>query len=231
MIVRLSDFKTNEYAALVGGAQFEPEERNPMIGWRGASRYYDPGYRNGFRLECAALRKVRDVMGFTNVVVMVPFCRTIDEADKVLAAMSDEGLSRGANGLEVYVMAEIPSNFLLADAFCDRFDGFSIGSNDLTQLVLGIDRDSQRLASLFDERNPAVVRLISDLIEIAHKHGRVVGLYGQAPSDHPNFARLLVDLGIDSISVTPDSYVAVRQAVAEAEAATCRPLGHGKDGT
>ena len=217
VVVRLSDFKTNEYAALIGGGQFEPAEANPMLGWRGASRYYDPGYRAGFALECAALRKVRDEMGFTNVVVMVPFCRTLDEADRVLEVMAEEGLRRGDNDLQVYVMAEIPSNFLLADEFCDRFDGFSIGSNDLTQLVLGIDRDSQRLAPQFDERNPAVMRLIKELVEVAHKRGRVVGLCGQAPSDHPDFARLLVDIGIDSISVTPDSFVAVRQAVANAE--------------
>lgn len=217
VIVRLSDFKTNEYAALIGGDQFEPAEANPMLGWRGASRYYDPGYRAGFALECAALRKVRDEMGFINVVVMVPFCRTLDEADRVLEVMTEEGLRRGENGLQVFVMAEIPSNFLLADEFCDRFDGFSIGSNDLTQLVLGIDRDSQRLAPQFDERNPAVMRLIKELVEVAHERGRVVGLCGQAPSDHPDFARLLVDIGIDSISVTPDSFVAVRQAVAHAE--------------
>ena len=217
VIVRLSDFKTNEYAALIGGAQFEPSEANPMLGWRGASRYYDPGYRAGFALECEALRKVRDEMGFTNVVVMVPFCRTPDEADRVLAVMAEEGLRRGDNGLQVFVMAEIPSNFLLADEFCDRFDGFSIGSNDLTQLVLGIDRDSQRLAPQFDERNAAVMALIKELVEVAHRRGRVVGLCGQAPSDHPDFARLLVEIGIDSISVTPDSFVAVRQAVSRAE--------------
>ena len=217
VVVRLSDFKTNEYAALIGGDQFEPAEANPMLGWRGASRYYDPGYRAGFALECAALRKVRDEMGFTNVVVMVPFCRTLDEADRVLEVMAEEGLRRGDNALQVFVMAEIPSNFLLADEFCDRFDGFSIGSNDLTQLVLGIDRDSQRLAPQFDERNPAVMRLVKELVEVAHRRGRVVGLCGQAPSDHPDFARLLVDIGIDSISVTPDSFVAVRQAVACAE--------------
>ena len=217
VIVRLSDFKTNEYAALIGGAQFEPSEANPMLGWRGASRYYDPGYRAGFALECEALRKVRDEMGFTNVVVMVPFCRTLDEADRVLAVMAEEGLRRGDNGLQVFVMAEIPSNFLLADEFCDRFDGFSIGSNDLTQLVLGIDRDSQRLAPQFDERNAAVMALIKELVEVAHRRGRVVGLCGQAPSDHPDFAQLLVEIGIDSISVTPDSFVAVRQAVSRAE--------------
>jgi pyruvate,water dikinase len=217
VIVRLSDFKTNEYATLIGGDQFEPAEANPMLGWRGASRYHDPGYRAGFALECAALRKVRDEMGFTNVVVMVPFCRTLAEADQVLAVMADEGLRRGDRGLQVFVMAEIPSNFLLAAEFCDRFDGFSIGSNDLTQLVLGIDRDSQRLAPQFDERNPAVLRLIRELVEVAHERGRVVGLCGQAPSDHPDFARLLADIGVDSISVTPDSFAAVRRAVALAE--------------
>ena len=156
-------------------------------------------------------------MGFDNVIAMIPFCRTIREADLVLGAMAHEGMQRGSNGLQIYVMAEIPSNFLLADEFCDRFDGFSIGSNDLTQLVLGIDRDSERLAPNFDERNPAVLRLIRELIETAHKRGRVVGLCGQAPSDHPEFARLLVEMGIDSISVTPDSFAAVRRAVALAE--------------
>lgn len=217
VIVRLSDFKTNEYAALIGGEQFEPAEANPMLGWRGASRYYDPGYRAGFALECAALRKVREEMGLSNVVVMVPFCRTLAEADQVLEVMADEGLRRGDGGLQVFVMAEIPSNFLLADEFCDRFDGFSVGSNDLTQLVLGIDRDSQRLAPQFDERNPAVLRLIEELVQVAHERGRVVGLCGQAPSDHPDFARLLVDIGVDSISVTPDSFAAVRRATALAE--------------
>ncbi len=217
VIVRLSDFKTNEYAALVGGAQFEPAEENPMLGWRGASRYYDDGYRDGFELECRALRKVREEMGFDNVIVMIPFCRTLQEADQVLAVMAENGLERGRAGLKVYVMAEIPSNILLADEFSDRFDGFSIGSNDLTQLVLGIDRDSERLAGQFDEQNPAVLRLIRELIETAHRRGRPVGLCGQAPSDHPEFARLLVEMGIDSISVTPDSYAAVRRAVAEAE--------------
>ncbi len=217
VIVRLSDFKTNEYASLIGGAQFEPIEANPMIGWRGASRYYDPGYRDGFRLECAAVRRVRDEMGFDNVIVMIPFCRTLREADLVLETMAAEGLQRGANNLSIYVMAEIPSNFLLAAEFCERFDGFSIGSNDLTQLVLGIDRDSARLAPNFDERNPAVVRLIRELIDTAHAHDRVVGLCGQAPSDHPEFARQLVEMGIDSISVTPDSFAAVRRAVATAE--------------
>jgi pyruvate,water dikinase len=218
VIVRMSDFKTNEYAALIGGRQFEPEEGNPMLGWRGASRYSDEGYREGFALECAAIRKVRDVIGFTNVLVMIPFCRTLEEADRTLQTLADNGLKRHENGLEVYVMCEIPSNVILAEQFAERFDGFSIGSNDLTQLTLGIDRDSARLAPLFDEENPAVTTLITDVIQSAHKIGRKVGLCGQAPSDRPEFARFLVRSGIDSISVTPDSFARVKQHVAAAEA-------------
>ena len=219
VIVRMSDFKTNEYAALIGGRQFEPDEENPMLGWRGASRYADPGYREGFALECAAIRTVREVMGFTNVVVMIPFCRTLEEADRTLQAMADHGLARHASGLEVYVMCEIPSNVILAEQFAERFDGFSIGSNDLTQLTLGVDRDSARLAPLFDEANPAVTALITSVIRAAHGAGRRVGLCGQAPSDRPDFARFLVQAGIDSISVTPDSFARVKQHVAAAEAA------------
>ena len=218
VIVRLSDFKTNEYADLIGGRIFEPHEENPMLGWRGASRYYSDDYRAGFALECAALKRVRETMGFTNVVVMVPFCRTPDEADKVLDAMAEHGLTRGENGLEVYVMAEVPSNILEAEAFAERFDGFSIGSNDLTQLVLGVGRDAERLAALFDERSPSVTRLMSDLIDRAHAADRPVGICGQAPSDHPDFAAFVVEAGIDSISVTPDSVAAVVQHVAQAEA-------------
>jgi pyruvate, water dikinase len=217
VIVRMSDFKTNEYARLIGGAAFEPAEENPMLGWRGASRYYHEGYREGFRLECRALQRVRDDMGLTNTVVMIPFCRTIEEADRVVEVMASEGLERGRNGLEVYVMAEVPSNIILADDFADRFDGFSIGSNDLTQLTLGVDRDSQTLAALFDERNPAVTRSIESLIASAHAKGRKVGLCGQRPSDDPDFASLLVRAGIDSMSVTPDSFLAVKQHVAAAE--------------
>jgi pyruvate, water dikinase len=216
VIVRLSDFKTNEYARLIGGRQFEPQEENPMIGWRGASRYYSD-YREGFLLECRAMRRVRDEIGLTNVVLMIPVCRTLEEADRVLDVMSQAGLVRGRNGLEVYVMAEVPSNILLAEGFADRFDGFSIGSNDLTQLTLGVDRDSAALAHLFDERNLAVIASIERLIAVAHDKGVKVGLCGQRPSDDPDYARLLVRAGIDSISVTPDSFLRVKDLVAAAE--------------
>lgn len=219
-IIRMSDFKTNEYAGLLGGAQFEPSEENPMIGFRGASRYYSPRYRDGFLLECRAIRKLRDEMGFRNVLVMIPFCRTPAEADQVLAVMAEAGLERGRDGLEVYVMCEIPSNVILADEFARRFDGFSIGSNDLTQLTLGVDRDSGELAGLFDERDPAVRWMIETVIARAHAAGRKVGLCGQAPSNDPAFARLLVEAGIDSISVTPDSFFAVKTHVAAAEGLT-----------
>jgi len=217
VIVRMSDFKTNEYARLIGGAQFEPDEENPMLGWRGASRYYSEGYREGFALECRAIQRVRDRIGLRNVIVMIPFCRTLDEADKTLQTMADYGLKRGHNELEVYVMCEIPSNVILAEKFAERFDGFSIGSNDLTQLTLGVDRDSERLAPLFDEQNEAVTTLISNVIRSAHKLRRKVGLCGEAPSNHPEFARLLVRAGIDSISVSPGSFVRVKQAVASTE--------------
>ena len=217
VVVRMSDFKTNEYARLVGGAGFEPEESNPMLGWRGASRYYSDAYREGFALECRAIAQVRGAMGLDNVIVMIPFCRTPEEADRVLDAMRDAGLRRGEDGLQVYVMAEIPSNIILADDFAERFDGFSIGSNDLTQLTLGVDRDSERLSALFDDRHDAVRRSIATLIERAHRHGRKVGLCGQAPSDHPEFARFLVEAGIDSMSVNPDSFVAVKRQVADTE--------------
>ncbi|MDU8945510.1 phosphoenolpyruvate synthase [Ovoidimarina sediminis] len=217
MILRMSDFKTNEYADLLGGRQFEPHEENPMIGWRGASRYYDDGYRDGFVLECRAVAKLRNEMGFDNVIIMIPFCRTPEEADRVLAVMKENGLERGKDGMQVYVMCEVPSNVILAEEFCKRFDGFSIGSNDLTQLTLGIDRDSDKLASLFDERHPAVVWMIRSIIERAHAKGRKVGLCGQAPSNYPDFAAVLVDAGIDTISVTPDSFLAVKNIVAAAE--------------
>jgi pyruvate,water dikinase len=217
VIIRMSDFKTNEYAGLIGGAEFEPKEENPMIGFRGASRYYSPQYRDGFALECRAIRRLREEMGFTNVVVMIPFCRSPDEADRVLKVMAENGLTRGENGLEVYVMCEIPSNVILAAAFAERFDGFSIGSNDLTQLTLGVDRDSELLAGLFDEENEAVKWMIRTVIEQAHRAGAKVGFCGQAPSNRPDFAEFLVDCGIDSISVTPDSFVAVKQHVASAE--------------
>ena len=218
VIVRMSDFKTNEYANLIGGAQFEPKEENPMLGFRGASRYYSPRYQEGFALECLAIRRLREEMGFSNVIVMIPFCRSIKEADRVLAVMAENGLQRAENGLHVYVMCEIPSNVILAKAFATRFDGFSIGSNDLTQLTLGIDRDSAELAPLFDEQDEAVKWMIGTVIERAHASGAKVGLCGQAPSDHPEFAGFLVGCGIDSISVSPDSFIAVKQHVADAEA-------------
>ena len=218
VIVRMSDFKTNEYAELLGGRQFEPQEENPMIGFRGASRYYSDAYRAGFALECRAIRRLRETMGFANVIVMIPFCRSPAEADRVLAVMAENGLERGRNGLQVYVMCEIPSNVILAEDFARRFDGFSIGSNDLTQLTLGVDRDSGELAALFDERDPAVLWMIRTVIERAHAAGTKVGFCGQAPSNDPAFARLLVEAGIDSISITPDSFLAVKRHVAEAEA-------------
>jgi pyruvate,water dikinase len=205
VIVRFSDFKTNEYANLIGGSDFEPIEHNPMIGWRGASRYYDPRYREGFALECEALRRVRDVMGLVNVKAMIPFCRTLEEGRRVLAEMAANGMARGARGLEVYAMVEIPNNVILAEQFADLFDGFSIGSNDLTQLTLGVDRDSEQLSHIFDEQDPGVKEMIRLVIERAHRKGRKVGLCGQAPSDHPEFARFLADAGIDSISVTSDA--------------------------
>jgi pyruvate,water dikinase len=217
VIVRMSDLKTNEYARLIGGSVFEPGEENPMLGWRGASRYYSEGYQEGFGLECAAVRRVRDVMGLANVIVMIPFCRTLGEADRVLETMSEHGLARGRNELQIYMMAEVPSNILLAEDFADRFDGFSIGSNDLTQLMLGVDRDSELLAALFDENDPAVTRSVKNLIELAHGKHRKVGLCGQRPSDDPDFARFLVGAAIDSISVTPDSFLQVKNNVAAAE--------------
>ncbi|QES47064.1 phosphoenolpyruvate synthase [Streptomyces venezuelae] len=223
VVVRTSDFKTNEYAKLLGGRPFEPVEANPMIGWRGASRYYSDGYRDGFALECRALRRVRDEMGLTNVIIMIPFCRTLREADRVLDVMAAEGLRRGENGLKVYVMAEIPANILLAQDFAARFDGFSIGSNDLTQLTLGVDRDSEALAEVFDENDPAVTGLIRMLVPQAQAAGRPVGLCGQRPSDDPAFAAFLVHAGIDSVSVAPDSFAAVKQHVAAAE-----EHGHGE---
>lgn len=215
VIVRLSDFKTNEYAHLIGGSQFEPVEDNPMIGWRGASRYYHERYREGFALECRAMKAVRETMGFKNVILMVPFCRTVEEGRAVLAEMSKHGLERGKQGLEVYVMCEIPSNVILADEFFEIFDGFSIGSNDLTQLTLGLDRDSAMLAPLFDERNEAVRKLISMAIAAAKRNHRKIGICGQAPSDYPEFARFLMEAGIDSISLNPDSVVKTRIMLAK----------------
>jgi len=217
VIVRMSDFKTNEYANLIGGREFEPVESNPMIGWRGASRYYAEGYRAGFELECQAIKRVRQEIGLDNVLIMIPFCRTLEEADRVIKILAKNGLRRGLNGLEVYVMCEIPSNVIQADMFAKRFDGFSIGSNDLTQLSLGIDRDSSQLAEQFDERNETVKRLIRSVIRDAHKAGRKVGICGQGPSDYPDFAAFLVEEGIDSISLNPDSVIGVKKHIAKVE--------------
>ncbi len=230
VIVRLSDFKTNEYANLVGGERFEPVESNPMLGFRGASRYYSDRYREGFELECRALRMVRERIGMKNVLVMVPFCRTVWEADRVLEVMAHHGLERGRDGLRIYVMAEIPSNVVEADAFAERFDGFSIGSNDLTQLVLGIDRDSEELSHLFDARNESVKRMIRQLIVTAHEHGRKVGICGQSPSDYPDFAEFLVECGIDSLSLSPDSVVGTIRHLAEIEAESKAPAVAGHHG-
>jgi pyruvate,water dikinase len=205
VIVRMSDFKSNEYANLIGGKEFEVDEENPMIGFRGASRYYNERYKEGFRLECEAMKVVRNEMGLTNVKLMIPFCRTTDEAKKVLALMENYGLERGMNGLEVYMMTEIPSNVLLADDFAKIFDGFSIGSNDLTQLTLGLDRDSSVISDIFSEQNPAVTKLISQVIQSAKRNKIKIGLCGQAPSDFPQFAQFLVEQGIDSISFNPDA--------------------------
>ncbi|MDZ7691073.1 MAG: putative PEP-binding protein [Balneolaceae bacterium] len=217
VIVRTSDFKTNEYSSLIGGEVFEQDEENPMLGWRGASRYYSEKYREGFALECRALQVVRDEMGLQNVVIMIPFCRTTGEAEKVLDEMEANGLRRGENGLQVYMMCEMPSNFILLEEFAEYFDGFSIGSNDLTQLILGVDRDSSNLAYLFDEHNPAVTKTIADIIRRAHKVNAKVGFCGQAPSDDHEYAAFLVEAGIDSISLNPDSVVGVIQQIAETE--------------
>jgi pyruvate,water dikinase len=218
VIVRFSDFKSNEYANLIGGQQFEPNENNPMIGWRGASRYYHEDYRAAFALECQAMKKVRDEMGLTNVKAMVPFCRDLTEADKVLELMAENGLRRGENGFEVYVMIEVPSNVILAQHFAEKFDGFSIGSNDLTQLTLGVDRDSHIVAHVYDENNEAVKQLIRDVIKTAKETGTKIGLCGQGPSDSPEFAEFLVREGIDSISLAPDTIIKTTVATAELEA-------------
>ena len=217
VIVRLSDFKTNEYENLVGGFLYEPQENNPMIGWRGASRYYDKSFRPAFELECRALRIARNDVGLTNIKVMVPFCRTPEEGKKVVATMKEFGLVQGQDGLELYVMCEIPSNVILADRFAQIFDGFSIGSNDLTQLALGLDRDSSLVAHIYDERNEAVKRLIAQVIKVAKEKGRKIGICGQAPSDFPDFAEFLVECGIDSISLTPDTVIKTRLAIASKE--------------
>uniref|UniRef100_A0A8H7KAH8 pyruvate, water dikinase n=1 Tax=Bionectria ochroleuca TaxID=29856 RepID=A0A8H7KAH8_BIOOC len=216
-IIRMSDFKTNEYAGLIGGADFEPKEENPMLGFRGASRYYSPLYEEGFALECRAVKRLREEIGLTNAIVMIPFCRRINEAKKVLEVMARNGLKRGENSLQVYVMCEIPSNVILAAKFAEFFDGFSIGSNDLTQLILGVDRDSGELADLFDEQDDAVKNMIAQVISTARAKGCKIGLCGQAASDHPEFARFLVEAGIDSISVSPDSFVLVKNHVVAAE--------------
>ena len=218
VILRFSDFKSNEYFNLLGGNHFEPVEENPMIGWRGASRYYAEKFKPAFGLECKAIKQVREVLGLQNVVVMIPFCRTVEELKKVYTVMEEYGLKRGEKGLEVYLMAEIPSNIILANEFAKLIDGFSIGSNDLTQLVLGLDRDSSLVADLYDERNPAVLSMISSLIKTAKANNVKVGICGQGPSDHPDFAQFLVKEGIDSISVTPDSFMKTVQAIAQIEA-------------
>ncbi|MBN3942789.1 phosphoenolpyruvate synthase [Nostoc sp. NMS9] len=217
VIVRMSDFKSNEYANLLGGRQFEPNEENPMLGWRGAARYYDEGYREAFALECHAIKRVREEMGLTNVIPMIPFCRTPDEGRLVLAEMAKNGLKQGVNDLQIYVMCELPSNVILAEDFADVFDGFSIGSNDLTQLTLGIDRDSALVARLFDERSPAVKQMVKMAIKAAKKYNRKIGICGQAPSDYPEFAQFLVEQGIDSISLNPDSVLKTMLEVAKVE--------------
>ncbi|HLO85216.1 MAG TPA: phosphoenolpyruvate synthase [Nostocaceae cyanobacterium] len=217
VIVRMSDFKSNEYANLLGGRQFEPEEENPMLGWRGAARYYDPGYREAFALECQAIKQVREGMGLINLIPMIPFCRTPDEGRLVLAEMAKNGLQQGINNLQVYVMCELPSNVIMAEEFAEVFDGFSIGSNDLTQLTLGIDRDSALVAGLFDERNQAVKQMIKMAITAAKKHNRKIGICGQAPSDYPEFVQFLIQQGIDSISLNPDSLLKTLLEVAKCE--------------
>ncbi len=217
VVVRFSDFKSNEYASLLGGKYFEPKEENPMLGWRGASRYYSPKFKEAFGLECLAIKKVREEMGLKNVIVMIPFCRTPEEGRRVQEVMKEYGLERGKEGLEVYVMCEIPSNVILGEQFAEIFDGFSIGSNDLTQLTLGVDRDSNLVAHLYDERNEAVKKLVAWAIENGKRYGRKVGICGQAPSDHPDFAKFLVEKGIDSISINPDSILEVIKAVYEIE--------------
>jgi pyruvate,water dikinase len=217
VIVRTSDFKTNEYAELLGGREFEPAEENPMLGFRGASRYYDPRYADGFALECAALLRVRKDMGLTNVKVMIPFCRTVAEGKRVLSEMASHGLHQGQDGLEIYAMCELPSNVMLAEEFLEVFDGFSIGSNDLTQLVLGIDRDSGTVSHLFDERNGAVLRMIANAIDAARRMHKPIGICGQAPSDYPEFASWLVGRKIHSISLNPDVAIKTALIVARAE--------------
>jgi len=234
VIVRMSDFKSNEYARLIGGQQFEPLEENPMLGFRGASRYYDERYREGFRLECIALRRVREDMGLVNVKAMIPFCRTVEEGEKVIALMREFGLPQGENSLEIYAMCELPANVVFADEFLRVFDGYSIGSNDLTQLALGLDRDSEMVAHLFDERNGAVERMVAQAIDAAHRAGKKIGICGQAPSDYPEFARFLVERGITSISLNPDTVIQTTATIAEAEAqcsSLLQPLTNSGNGT
>jgi pyruvate,water dikinase len=218
VIVRTSDFKTNEYARLLGGGEFEPAEENPMLGFRGASRYYDARYAEGFALECAALLRVRRDLGLTNVKIMIPFCRTVAEGKRVIAVMAQHGLKQGEDGLEIYAMCELPSNVVRARDFLQVFDGYSVGSNDLTQLVLGLDRDSGTVAYLFDERDDAVRDLIAQAIEAAKSSGKPIGICGQAPSDYPDFARWLVERGINSISLNPDAVIKTTLLIAQAEA-------------
>jgi pyruvate,water dikinase len=217
VIVRMSDFKSNEYANLLGGRGFEPEESNPMIGFRGASRYYDERFREAFSLECRAMKRVREEMGLTNVKLMIPFCRTVDEGRKVVEVMRQSGLEQGKDGLEIYVMCEIPANVVLAEDFAEVFNGFSIGSNDLTQLLLGLDRDSEIVAHLYDERNAAVKRMIADVIRRVKATGRKIGICGQAPSDYPEFAKFLVECGIDSISLNPDTVLSTTLQILDLE--------------
>ena len=217
VIVRMSDFKSNEYARLIGGSEFEPEEENPMLGFRGASRYYDDRYKAGFRLECLALQRVREDMGLVNVKVMIPFCRTVEEGEKVIECMAMNGLVQGENDLEIYAMCELPANVVFADEFLKVFDGYSIGSNDLTQLALGLDRDSEMVAHLFDERNGAVEKMVAMAIEAAIRNNKKIGICGQAPSDYPEFAEFLVKKGINSISLNPDTVIATTHHILETE--------------
>jgi pyruvate,water dikinase len=217
VIVRMSDFKSNEYARLIGGGEFEPEEENPMLGFRGASRYYDDRYKAGFKLECQAIQRVREDMGLTNVKVMIPFCRTVEEGEKVIECMAANGLPQGENDLEVYAMCELPANVVFADEFLKVFDGYSIGSNDLTQLALGLDRDSEMVAHLFDERNGAVEKMVALAIEAAIRNGKKIGICGQAPSDYPEFAQFLVERGINSISLNPDTVLQTTAHILETE--------------
>jgi len=230
VIVRMSDFKSNEYAMLIGGQEFEPSEENPMLGFRGASRYYDERYREGFRLECLALQKAREEMGLVNVKAMIPFCRTVQEAERVVKLMAEFGLKQGQHELEIYAMCELPANVIYADEFLRIFDGYSIGSNDLTQLTLGLDRDSEMVAHLFDERDGAVERMVTLAIEAAHRAGKKIGICGQAPSDYPEFAQFLVEKGISSISLNPDTVLQTTHVILEAESAMERGKSSAEKG-